>query len=101
MPRMTSRLRDRLPVALTLVLALASTVGLFPTVASAADSSNETRRVLKLEDATTEQAQSEEYRRLAAEARASAMAKLQALLRDVEDGDRKAEMMLRLAYLYF
>ena len=101
MPRMTSRLRDRLPVALTLVRALASTVGLCPTVASAADSSNETRRVLKLEDATTEQAQSEEYRRLAAEARASAMAKLQALLRDVEDGDRKAEMMLRLAYLYF
>jgi tetratricopeptide (TPR) repeat protein len=61
------------------------------------------RRGIRLDELTQQEQQSEEFRRLAEEKRMESIARLTALLRDVgaDDGDRKAEMMLRLADLYF
>ena len=69
----------------------------FPLVAQAAD---EERRALAASDITEEEAQGSEYRELAREKRHESMSRLRALIQDA-DGDRKAEMMLRLADLYF
>ncbi|HMV65318.1 MAG TPA: tetratricopeptide repeat protein [Myxococcota bacterium] len=61
----------------------------------------EERRALRLEETTTQEQQSKELLEAARASRMDAISKLQGLLRDSPDGDRKAEMMLRLAYLYF
>jgi tetratricopeptide (TPR) repeat protein len=103
MPRLTLRLPGVFaPIALA--LALFGATGLLPSTmstASAADGDGNTRRALKLDEATVAQQQSEELRKLAETTRFDAISKLQALLREAVEGDRKAEMMLRLAYLYY
>jgi tetratricopeptide (TPR) repeat protein len=88
--------RATLGLALTMALAAASFT---PQPARAAD--EEERRALKLSGLETQETQSEEYRRLAEEKRMESIERLRELLRTAEPGDRKAEMMLRLADLYF
>jgi tetratricopeptide (TPR) repeat protein len=86
-----------LGLALTLVL---SAIPLATSnLAFAAD--EEERRAVKLGDLDQQETVSEEYQRLAEEKRFESISRLKALLRDSPEGDRKAEMMLRLADLYF
>jgi tetratricopeptide (TPR) repeat protein len=58
------------------------------------------RRALSLDELDAEQVRRAEYAAAAEEKRLEAISKLKSLLSDAE-GDRKAEMMLRLADLYF
>jgi tetratricopeptide (TPR) repeat protein len=67
--------------------------------AHAAD--EEERRVLRAADINDGSSQGAEYRRLAEEARLESIRRLKSLLSEGVEGDRKAEMMLRLADLYF
>lgn len=88
--------RATLGLALSLALAAASAT---PLAAHAADP--EERRALSLSGLEARETQSEEYRKLAEEKRMESIERLRELLRTAEGGDRKAEMMLRLADLYF
>jgi tetratricopeptide (TPR) repeat protein len=99
-----SRPFPRVSAASLLLLTLA---GLTPTMggALAADDprteKTEERRALKLDEIPSQEQQSAELLEAARVSRMEAISKLQGLLRDATEGDRKAEMMLRLAYLYF
>ena len=66
-----------------------------------ADAAEDERRALSLDDVSEEQVQNTALRAEAEAKRREAMDRLRALLRDADDGDRKAEMMLRLADLYY
>jgi len=79
-------------------LGLALALAAWGAVAHAAD---DDRRGIRLDQLTQQEQVSEEYRRLAEEKRMESIARLTALLRESPEGDRKAEMMLRLADLYF
>ena len=86
-------------------LALAFTASAFGSTAHAQDDEREDReerRVLRADDVDELGQQSEEYRRLAREKRHEEMAFAKELLsRGTMQGEQKAEMMLRLADLYF
>ena len=89
--------RAALGLAFTLAL---SAIPFGPSnLAVAAD--EDERRAVKLGDLDQQETVSEEYQRLAEEKRFESISRLKALLRDSPEGDRKAEMMLRLADLYF
>lgn len=89
--RRTWAARAGLPLAL--VLSLLGTGDAF-----AAD--EEERRALSLDEVTTEEKYNAEMARLAEEKRLESINRLRALLADAPEGDRKAEMLLRLASLF-
>ena len=82
-----------------LALIATAVMGLGPTTADAAE--EEERRVLSADDYDAANSGSAEYRRLAQEARLESIRRLKELISQGVSGDRKAEMMLRLADLYF
>ena len=85
-------------------LALALTASVFSSTAYAEEErdAREERRVLRADDVDELANQSEEYRKLAREKRHEEMAFAKELLsRGTMQGEQKAEMMLRLADLYF
>jgi len=91
------------PVALLvgLMLGLPNVLDLaMPSAAYAADSGE--RRVLKANDVNSQAAQSEELRKEAEAARMESIERLKKLITETQpQGDTKAEMLLRLADLYF
>ncbi len=80
-----------------LVLAMVAAGG---SLASSAHAEEE-RRALRLDEITTDQRESAELRALAEQKRLESISRLKALLSDAPDDSRKAEMMLRLADLYY
>lgn len=90
----------RAGTGLAVLLALTSFESImFTTDAHAKD--EDERRALKLEEVERQQSVSEELRRLAEQKRLESIDRLKDLLQQSPEGDRKAEMMLRLADLYF
>ncbi len=89
-----ARLRFALMIALTTAGPLVAT-----SVAHAKDT--EDRRALRLEEVERQDSQNAELRKAAEAARLEAISRLGELLRESPEGDRKAEMMLRLAGLYY
>jgi tetratricopeptide (TPR) repeat protein len=94
---MTPTLRS---ARLATVLLVALT-GLAVDATSAFAADKEERRALTLDEASQSEKVSAEMKALADAKRAEAIEKLRSLLAATEDGDRKAEMMLRLADLYY
>lgn len=86
---------------LALLLALTAVPGTVSQVAHAADT--EERAAVKLDELERAEATSEgeEFRRLAEQKRLESIERLKALLAEAPEGDRKAEMLLRLSNLYF
>ncbi|MCO4746546.1 MAG: tetratricopeptide repeat protein [Proteobacteria bacterium] len=85
-----------------LVLALSGSVALEGVALAQDDDDDSGRRVLKARDVDEQAAISEEYARLAQQKRLESIQFLKELLsRGEAEGDRKAEMMLRLSDLYF
>jgi len=81
-----------------LALVITGLLGAAPGATAAED---DDRRVLSADDYDAANAGSAEYRRLAQEARLESIRRLKELISQGVSGDRKAEMMLRLADLYF
>ena len=88
-------------LALGLWLASQSPLGMVVGVESTAQAAEEERRVLKARDVDESAQLNEEYARLAEEKRMESIRRLKDLLSRGVDGETKAEMMLRLADLYF
>lgn len=96
----------RLQRARTSTLALVGCLALlgFGVVAPVQDAraaDEDTRRVLQARQVDSEAAVSEEYARMAEEKRMESIRRLKELLNKGVEGETKAEMMLRLADLYF
>lgn len=92
--------RPTRPLRAGLVLLLAALAG-DAVLPSNAFAEEKERRPLRLSDVKSGETESVELRRMADEKRLESIDRLRALLGDTPDGDRRAEMMLRLADLYF
>ncbi len=88
-------------LALGLWLASQSPLGMVVGLESTAQAADEERRVLKARDVDEGAQLNEEYARMAEEKRMESIRRLKELLSRGVDGETKAEMMLRLADLYF
>ena len=92
---------QRVSLALALFLTAASPLASFtPLGESDAHAEDEKRRVLRARDVSNENV-SDEYARMAEEKRLESIRRLKELLSKGVEGETKAEMMLRLADLYF
>lgn len=83
------------------IVAALALLPLVAPVAVAADAPEEERRVLKARQVDTTATISEEFAKAAEAKRLEAISRLKELLGKGVEGDQKAEMMLRLADLYF
>lgn len=82
-------------------LALMFALGSFGASSAFAQDDAGEGKAITLSDLESQSGQSEEFRRLAEQKRLESIDRLKGLLRDAPEGDRKAEMMLRLADLYY
>ncbi len=88
-------------VGLAVVLAALALDTVVAHEAMAQGAEEENRKALSLDQLERQTSQSAEYRRLAEQKRMESIDRLKDLLSQSPEGDRKAEMMLRLADLYF